>query len=245
VVPPGFVADTALVRDLLATLSGWEVDFVKDSVTDLDLPQYGLSPATAWRYVLKSNHGGTNTFSVELNFGTNHEGQVFARRADESSVSTIASADFARLPSASWELRDRRIWNFPESDIARITVRQGGKTREFVHGGTNQWSHPAGSQGIINIFATEELAHRLGDLTAAYWAGHGDEHRAGFGFTTNGLQLAIELRNGEQHTVEFGGTAPSQFPLAAVTLDRETWIFEFPWDVYQLVQTYLAIPANL
>jgi hypothetical protein len=30
-----------------------------------------------------------------------------------------------------------------------------------------------------------------------------------------------------------------------VSLDGQSWIFEFPWALYQYVQSYLTIPANV
>jgi hypothetical protein len=245
VVPQGFAADPGLVNDLVNELSGMDVDFDKDSVTDLDLPIYGLARSTAWQYILKSDAKGANPFEVELNIGTNQEGRVYACRVGESFVFGIKPADFERLPYASWQLRDRRIWKFSENDVARIAIQQAGKTRELIRRGTNDWTLAPGSQGMINIFALEETAHQLGDLTAAVWSGHGDEHRADFGLAPAALQLTIELKNGEKRTVEFGGTAPSGFPYAAVTLENQTSIFEFPWGTYQFVQLYLTIPSNL
>jgi hypothetical protein len=245
VMPQGFAADPGLANDLVNHLSGLEVDFDKDSVTDLDLPLYGLAHSTAWRYILKADENGTNPFQVELDFGTNHEGKAYACRIGESFVFGIKPGDFERLPSSSWELRDRGIWKFTENDVARMTVRQGNKTRELIHRGTNDWTLAPGSQGMINPFAVDETAHKIGELTAAVWSGHGDEHRAEFGLAPAALQLVIELRNGEKRTVEFGSTAPSGFPYAAVTLDNQTCIFEFPWGTYQFVQLYLTIPPNL
>jgi hypothetical protein len=68
--------------------------------------------------------------------------------------------------------------------------------------------------------------------------------RARYGISTNSLALAFELKRGEKFAIEFGGVAPSQYPYAAVTLDQETWVFEFPQALYQLVSSYLSIPAG-
>ena len=96
---------------------------------------------------------------------------VFVHRADEDFIYAITPEDFSRLPEAGWEFRDRRIWNFSETNVAQITLRQNGKTRTMVHDGENKWSLAPGSQGIINPPAIEETVHRLGELTALGWVG--------------------------------------------------------------------------
>jgi hypothetical protein len=55
----------------------------------------------------------------------------------------------------------------------------------------------------------------------------------------------VELKSGEKHSVQFGKDAPSKFPYAAVRLNGETWVMEFPWTIFQFVQLYLSIPANV
>ena len=69
---------------------------------------------------------------------------------DEDFIYAIAPEDFNRLPEAGWEFRDRRIWNFSETNVAQITLHQSGKTRLMIRNGLNKWSLAAGSQGIIN-----------------------------------------------------------------------------------------------
>ena len=67
---------------------------------------------------------------VEVDFGTNQADKVFARRADESCVYAVKLADFQRLPSASCEMRERRIWNLSTNDVAGVTIRQQGRVRQ-------------------------------------------------------------------------------------------------------------------
>jgi hypothetical protein len=184
---------------------------------------------------------------TRIDFGTNQEDKVFARRTDESSLYTVKVADLARLPSASWQLRERRIWSFIENDVARITIHQNGKTQEMARKGTNSWALEPGSTGVIkNVLAMDEVSHRLGELTAASWIGRGDEKRADCGFTSDGHRVSLELKNGSKLTVEFGGTAPSGCMYAQTELEDQPWIFEFPWPLYyQYVQPYLTIPTYI
>ena len=246
-----FAADAGLVRELMGGLSGLQIaEFTKDVVTELDFTNYGLaSPARA--YILKTGDtnspaGTTNTVIAQLDFGAVLDNKIFVRRTDETSVYAVKVADYQRLPSAGWQLRDRHIWNFTTNDVRSVTIRQNGKERKVVRDGANQWSLAPGSQGIINDFAIEETIYRLGDLTAAVWVDRGDQNRERYGFSTNSHQLAIEVKKGDQPqtlSVEFGGDAPSQFPYAAVTLDGQRYTFEFPWLLYQQLLHSLTIPS--
>ena len=243
VLPQDFVADTNYLNQFILALVQLQVEqFVKDVVIESALTNYGL--ATPLRqYVLNPGRNDTNAAVVQLLFGASKDGLVFARRADEDSVYAVKQADFDILPAASWELRDRRIWNFSETDVARVIIEQGGRKRELLRLGTNDWS-VAGLSGSNNLFAVEETVHRAGDLSAAFWTARGQIDRAAYGFTNPVHRLTFELKDGAKHEVEFGGDAPSQFPYAIVTLGGETWLCEFPWATYQFILTYLSIPVR-
>ncbi len=169
VVGEKFPVDAGSVQQFIQTLAGLRVaEFVKDVVTAPDLPAYGLA-APAWQITLLSAVGDTNAVIAQLLFGTTQTNEVFVRRADEDFVYAISLEDFNQLPEAGWELRERRIWNFSEADVAQITIHQNGQTRQIIHNGPNQWSLAPGSQGIIVPAAIEETAHQFGELTAAAW----------------------------------------------------------------------------
>jgi hypothetical protein len=246
VIPQGFTADQMLATQLARKLSDLEVvDFERDSVTEPDLPRYGLA-APVRKYIITWAPSPTATNPpTELDFGTNGNNQVFARRIGEGAVYGIAPLDFAAMPAASWELRDRRIWNFEVNDVARITIKQNGQTRQMVRNGTNGWSLAVGSSGAINDSAIEDTARQLGSLTAFSWVGHGAAKLAGFGFAPGGYELTIELKNGEKLTVQFGGPTRLGSPYASVMVKGEPWIFEFPPDVYASIRFCLMIlPAS-
>ena len=165
-----FPADAENVQSFIKLLADLRVaEFVKDVVTAPDLPAYGLATPTR-QIILRSAVGDTNAVIAQLAFAVQTNG-VFVHRADEDFIYSITPEDFNRLPEAGWEFRDRRIWNFNEKDVAQITLRQNGKTRDARPQRRNKWSLAAGSQGIINPPAIEETAHRLGELTAAGWVG--------------------------------------------------------------------------
>jgi hypothetical protein len=150
----------------------------------------------------------------------------------------------ARLPENGWEFRNRRVWSFTETNIAQVTLRQGGKTRVMVRTGNEKWSLAAG-QGIINPPAIEETMHRLGELTAAGWVARNIAEPEKFGLDKGNLSVTIDLKTGEKLNLDFGTEIPQgQTALAAVTLEGERWAFVFPPVLYQFVATYLTIPAN-
>jgi hypothetical protein len=227
------------------------VQFVKSVVTELDLPSYGFAPAIS-QYTLFTRTGGeaasaSNSLIAQLEFGNPTNGNIYVRRSDESAVYAVKSTDFLNLPTAGWQLRDRRIWTFSEPDVSKLTITQNGKPRELLHNGTNQWAFAAGSQGIINNFAIEEVAGTLGELSAAYWTARGETNRAAHGFTKSSPNISVEVKRGEKtetFTLELGGLAPTQLRYAATTLDGELWIFELPARTSELIRAYLAIPGE-
>lgn len=240
--------DAGSVNDLLASLGNLAIEQFKDSITDADLQRYGLA-APIRQIVVSSvvtNGGGpSNVVLAALSFGTTN-GEYFVRRADENPVYAIRAADFQKLPTASWQLRERRLWNFSEQDVVRLVIEHDGQRHELRRAGTNSWSFAPGSQGILNAFAVEETVHRYGELTATVWAGRGDESRTRFGFTTNSPTLTFELKNGVKQAVEFGGMSPGpdSYRYAAVKLEGESWIFELSKALHELNGFALSIPSG-
>jgi hypothetical protein len=243
VAPQGFTADTRLSAGLAQTLADLQVaEFERDTVNKSQLSTYGLMPP-ARKYILTWERSVDSTNPpVELDFGTNAAGKVFAKRAEEDAVYGITTNDFEKLPDASWEMRKRQIWDFGIDDVARITVRQNGLTREMIRNGTNGWSLAAGSQGIINDSAVEDTARELGHLTAFSWVGHGQQNLGAFGFTPESFQVSVQLKNGETRDIQFGGSARFDSRYAWTKLNDEPWIFEFPPDLYSAVRYCLMIP---
>jgi hypothetical protein len=248
VEPQEYPADAALVRDLLGDLYGWEVaGFEKDVVTDF--PFYGLGPP--WRDVLLKTTvtnaaGTTNLVLAQVGFGTNSTGAWFARRTDENTVFAVTESDLFKLPAQGWQLRERRLWNFSLTNLVRVTVRQGARQNQFIRNGTNDWSFSATSKGVMNVFAVEETAFRLSELTAVYWIDRGEGARARHGFSAESHRVELDVKDGDKmqtYAVDFSPERPGgRAPLACVTLDGQPWVFEFPWQLYQAINRELALP---
>jgi hypothetical protein len=245
IVGEKFPADADNVQLFVKTLAGLRVaEFVKDVVTKPDLASYGLAEPQR-EIILRSKAGDTNAVIAQLSFGAARTNEVFVRCGGEDSIYAVTTQDFNRLPESNWEFRDRRIWDFKVDDVAQITVHQDGKTRRIVHNGPGKWTLAA-SQGLIEDKNIEQTVQQFHQLAALAWFARNFTEPEKYGFSTNHLQITFELKSGEKDTVDFGGEfAQHETSLAAVTLDGERWAFLFPPITYQLVLSYLTIPANV
>ncbi len=247
--PQEFPVDAGLVQDFIGALTGLKiVQFVKDVVNAPDLPQFGLASPVR-RYSIKSTVGSspasaTNCLMAELNFGTttNQPEKVFVWRPDESAVYAISTNDFARLPSWSWQLRERKLWKFSIEDVTGVRITQQGRTREIIRNAAHSWSLAPGSQGLIEDLAVEETMRGLVQAAAVAWVARGEEAQKGWGLPDTAYQVTINLKNGEKATLQFGAEAPSTNRYAGVLLDGQLWVFEFPWPLFRQVSTYLVAP---
>src|SRR6266581_6542104 len=245
VMPQNFPADAALVKQLLIGLSALPIELVQGVVTESGLAEYGLVPPVL-QYILQakpeSAAGASNSILAQLQFGS-QSNRVCVRRTDETSVYAISTNDFARLPSASWQFRERRLWNFNEEDIAGATIRKDGKACQVIRKERYKWSLAPGSQGIIkNELALEETVRGLATAAAAAWVARGETNRARYGLRDGSLQVTLEFKTGDKAIVEFGAEAPSSCEYAAVTFDGQPWILEFPWPLFRDILTTLPIP---
>jgi hypothetical protein len=249
ILPQDLPADVGVMGDVIGELTNMRVTIHRDVVPEQDWPTYGLA-TPARQYILNAagtdeGNGSTNPPLAQIFFGTVTGTNVFARQSGEPFVYVVDDTnELDHLPWASFQMRDRRIWNFSDDQVARLTIHTNSKTRELIHNGTNSWSLGTNSQGIINPLAINEAVVQLGQLTAARWLERGDTNRVQYGITTNALQISVELKDGRQFSVEIGEPQPPGIPNAVVTLEGEPWIFAFPWPLYyQYVTKYLSIPT--
>jgi hypothetical protein len=247
VQPGGAVADAELIREVLGSFHELRIaEFANDFVTDF--APYGLAtPGNQWVLrgaVTNAGSPGTNALLAQLDLGNVSGEKVYARRPDELSVYMIRRGDAARLPDESWKLRDRRVWSFTTNEVARVTIEQGGRKLQLRRTQDGKWEWAGGVVRAVDMFATEEAIHRLGQLRAAVWTARGDTNRAALGFVDNGHRISIELLRGgkpETLTVEFGGRAPSHYTYASTPIEGTPWFFEFPLELYFRVLRDLTI----
>jgi hypothetical protein len=239
-----FPVDAGLAAAFIQTLGDLQIaDFVQDAVTASGLQSFGLASPSR-QIILRSAVGDTNKVIVQLLFGATSTNEIYVKRGDEDFVYGLALDKVKQLWQSGDYFRDRRVWNFSETNVAQVTLRQNGQIRQMVRTGTNEWSLAPGSQGIINPPAIEETIHDLGQLAVAGWLGRKFSD-ADVGLSTNSLSVATELKSGEKYTVDFGSYIPAaKTGLAVVTLDGERWAFVFPPYLYALVAESLTIPQG-
>jgi hypothetical protein len=238
-----FPADPALVQQFLNQLRALRIEeIVKEVVTELDLPNYGLA-SPARQYLLNvTAPGGTNQLLLRVDFGSSRDGRVFVRRSDENSVYAVRLDDTLGLPQAPYQLHDRRIWSFTTNQVTAITIAAGGETRRMLRNGTGQWSIASGSQGMVNTFALEELAYRLGQLWSKAWIAQGDRDLDRYGIPQVNQQLTVEVNGAggpQALAVSFGATSLSGGPFALTRLETGNVVFEFPFEIFRVFQEVL------
>jgi len=243
-----FPVDVDKVREFVKLLDGFRIaEFVKDNNTPADLAGFGLTPP-ARQITLRARPGDTNSTIARLCFGTTDSGRTYAKCDGENSVYALATDDLGRLPEENWEFRERQVWTFAETNLARIVLHQSGKTREFLQVAPGKWLLAAGSAGNaknLNLAAVDQAARYFGEFTVAGWVGRNVTDLNKFSLRPENLQITFELKTGEKYTVSFGLELPqSNTALAAVTLAGETWVFVFPPTLFQYVLAGLTIPPD-
>jgi hypothetical protein len=231
--PGDLPADNTLVDRLLASLAVLEIiDIAKEVVTDLDLSTYGLAPP-AGRLILRTTPGDTNDVAALLEIGGLKDNRQFARVQGEQPVYLLNPADLEAVPTASWQLRDRTVWQFESAQVSAITIRNADLEWTLRRQGTNDWSVPPGLRNEINPFALEEALHVTGTSRALSWVASGDARHAALGIGS-GPELMLELRGNtftNQLRVAFGKRTPAGNRYVATTLsDGSQLTFELPGD---------------
>lgn len=237
--------DPGFVGQMLITLVAAPIVEFRDSITEADLPKYGLStPVRQIALRAKSPNGVTNDTLAELALGEVKDGVGYVRRADENPVYGIGAADYGLLSRPPWKLRDRKVWRFSKTNVVSVTVVQAGRTVELLRNGENAWRFGASSQGILNGAGVEETVVQFGELDALNWVGRGDDQRATFGFGENKLSLTIEMKDGTKHEVEFGGMTEDGYAYGAVKFGEQPWFFECPKAPFEMLSFYLLKAAT-
>ncbi len=192
--PADLPADRQLVERTLARLARLDIlDIVKEVVTPLDLPTFGLAPPAS-RITVRSKPGDTNATLAVLEIGSWRENQVSARVPGEEPVYALNPAHLSELPNAAWRLRDRGLWQFDPEEVSAITVRHNDLEWTLRHSGTNEWVTPPGWLDDLNPFALEEAVFQFANARALAWVAQGAEAPKTYG-TDTGPQVQIEFRS--------------------------------------------------
>ena len=212
--------------------------FALDAVTEQDLQSHGLvNPLRSYLLTrMLTNSAGTNREVIaKLDFGTNSEGALFARRRDlayENSIYAVSSNEFNRLPPTALQLRERQIWKFDPADVVRFTIETNGVIRHFNHERTNVWTEDAANyiQDLNSVqyrgIVLEQLVEQLGTLKADYWIQRGEQGATNYGIVTNSPRFTVEFKNHDKSTLVFGALFQGHvFASARPYDDTQNWIF--------------------
>jgi len=245
--PLGIPGDAATVQRFVQHLQALRVtQFVKDVVADPDLPEYGLeTPAFHVTIRSRAKEPGQPAPALGLEFGAHRDGAVFVRRVDENAVYALGVEALESIPAAAGHFRRLKLWAFSEDQVESVAVQKGEGTWRLSRNGLNQWSLAPGSQGIVNAFGVEEAAHQLGALQAVVWTDWNQENLARYGLDEDSVTLTVELKDGSRKSLRFGFPTPSGHVYAGTLLEGGVWVFEFPGDAFDLVQSFLIAPSNL
>jgi hypothetical protein len=237
-LPDELMADSELVKRMLDRLASLDIlDIAKEVVTALDLPSYGLAPPTA-QILLLASPGKTNNALAVLEIGGWGNGRIFARVPGEEPVYALNPAQVEDLPHASWQLRERTLWNFAPEQISLIGVRHQGSQWTVRRSGTNDWVVPAGWRHALNPFALDEALFQFSRARALRWVEAGSARATTFG-TADGREVTLEFhKDATGHAgalrITFGKSTLAGNRYAAMEFsDGQSLTFEFSGPVFE------------
>lgn len=235
--PNPMPADADLMKKFLGNVFQLTIEnFPKDVPTDADLKQFGLAPPRMSYafYAMRTNAAGaaTNGLVTQVDFGgSTPEALMYARRSDEVPVYLTLDTTYL-LPTAPWRLRDRRIFDFPATNVTAVVLTGNGKTNRVTRGPQGWTADP-----IVNA-ALQEVLYNLGQLQARDWVDKGTAAMSRYGLKPDGLMLDVELAPGSPTApppIMFGKPAVRNNMYAATVLpgEVEPTFFIFPGELYQ------------
>lgn len=237
--------DQELIQKMLRQLAALEAsDLVKDVVTDyapyqLDEP---VASYSLWRGPTEGSV--TNTLMSRVDFGKLdlEKGMVFARRHDEKMVYELENAQLVVLPDRHFRLRDRRLWQFSDTDVSKVTATLKGKPPvEFARNIRKRWSSPGMQLTLQQDAAMNAALNALGLFRAGHWLVHGDDKLSvpTYGFPETGEKLDLQVKVGGEvvtRTLLLGKVTPLGERFAAARgPDGQFVVFTFPGKTYSQV----------
>ncbi|WP_372794846.1 DUF4340 domain-containing protein [Pontiella sp.] len=111
-------------------------EFVLDNVSDFSV--YGLQGETMQISVGQGD--GNSRMLIVGSEVPDKPGQVYARRADDTSVFSISSAIRGLLNVPAGQFRDASLLSVPPGSISRISLTRGEDQLSMEYDGTNSWS---------------------------------------------------------------------------------------------------------
>ena len=242
--PSKLPADEELVFALLGRLRNMEAVSREREVVG-DFSAFGLAQPTAQYTLLQ--RGGTNAILGQISFGApagETSEELFARRFDEDSVYRVRAVERQLLPAYSYQLRQRRFWDFPAKAVTKITLNQGEQSLELLRNQDGEWTRTGQSLTDDQREKIPTALGALGRLQAARWTARGADKLATYEIIQRKKSVTLELQhNGQTLTrkIQFGKQSElfNYFAFATDPLEQEAVVFECPLNTYNACEIIL------
>jgi hypothetical protein len=242
--PSKLPADEELVFALLGRLRNMEAVSREREVVG-DFSAFGLAQPTAQYTLLQ--RGGTNAILGQISFGApagETSEELFARRFDEDSVYRVRAVERQLLPAYSYQLRQRRFWDFPAKAVTKITLTQGEQSLELLRNQDGEWTRTGQSLTDDQREKIPTALGALGRLQAARWTARGADKLATYEIIQRKKSVTLELQhNGQTLTrkIQFGKQSElfNYFAFATDPLEQEAVVFECPLNTYNACEIIL------
>ena len=242
--PSKLPADEELVFALLGRLRNMEAVSREREVVG-DFSAFGLAQPTAQYTLLQ--RGGTNAILGQISFGApagETSEELFARRFDEDSVYRVRAVERQLLPAYSYQLRQRRFWDFPAKAVTKITLTQGEQSLELLRNQDGEWTRTGQSLTDDQREKIPTALGALGRLQAARWTARGADKLATYEIIQQKKSVTLELQhNGQTLTrkIQFGKQSElfNYFAFATDPLEQEAVVFECPLNTYNACEIIL------
>ena len=242
--PSKLPADEELVFALLGRLRNMEAVSREREVVR-DFSAFGLAQPTAQYTLLQ--RGGTNAILGQISFGApagETSEELFARRFDEDSVYRVRAVERQLLPAYSYQLRQRRFWDFPAKAVTKITLTQGEQSLELLRNQDGEWTRTGQSLTDDQREKIPTALGALGRLQAARWTARGADKLATYEIIQRKKSVTLELQhNGQTLTrkIQFGKQSElfNYFAFATDPLEQEAVVFECPLNTYNACEIIL------
>ena len=242
--PSKLPADEELVFALLGRLRNMEAVSREREVVR-DFSAFGLAQPTAQYTLLQ--RGGTNAILGQISFGApagETSEELFARRFDEDSVYRVQAVERQLLPAYSYQLRQRRFWDFPAKAVTKITLTQGEQSLELLRNQDGEWTRTGQSLTDDQREKIPTALGALGRLQAARWTARGADKLATYEIIQRKKSVTLELQhNGQTLTrkIQFGKQSElfNYFAFATDPLEQEAVVFECPLNTYNACEIIL------
>ena len=242
--PSTLPADNELVFNFLEKLRSLEAIASEREVVG-DYSTYGLDQPSG-QYTLRQR-GGTNAIISRISFGspTGENGnKTFIKRHDEGTVYLISQADRRSLPVYSYQLRNRKYWNFSEKEVVKIIINQGEEVAEITRNTDGVWSY---TDSPITAEKSKDIStalNALGRLQVTHWTARGADKLATYDILKRKKSITLEIkREGKTFVrkVQFGKQTQSLnfYAYATDPLEQEPVVFEFPLNTYNACEIIL------